>query len=217
MPISGVGVHPHVVDGLNEAVQLMESLGHEVSEERFDIDWSQYFEQLVIIWSAYVAWAIDGVASAVRRTPSLENMERVTWELYRHGRSLTAMDMHDAFANFNLVSRQTGAMFERFDVLLTPTIAQPPLELGTLDQNAVGVNAREWSRQVFDWIPFTPLFNTTGQPAISLPLHWSPDGLPVGMQFAGKLNDEATLIALAGQIEQARPWAGRKPEVYYAT
>lgn len=215
-PISGVGVHPHVVDGLHETVKLMESLGHDVSEESFDIDWNHYFEQLVAIWTAYVAWAIDGLANIVRRTPSLENMERVTWELYRHGRSLTAIDMHNALANFNLVSRQTGAMFERFDVLLTPTIAQPPLKLGTLQQNAAGVDAREWSRQVFDWIPFTPLFNTTGQPAISLPLHWSPDGLPIGMQFAGKLNDEATLIQLAAQLEQAQPWAGRKPATWYA-
>ena len=108
-------------------------------------------------------------------------------------------------------------MFEHVDVLLTPTTAQPPLVLGTLCQNAIGVDAREWSRQVFDWIPFTPLFNTTGQPAVSLPLCWSPDGLPIGMQFAGRLNDEATLIRLAAQLEQAQPWAGKKPPVYFAT
>ena len=98
-----------------------------------------------------------------------------------------------------------------------PTISQPPLKLGTLDQNAAGVDAREWSRQVFDWIPFTPLFNTTGQPAISLPLHWSPDGLPIGMQFAAKLNDEATLINLAAQLEEAVPWKDRKPQIWYET
>jgi len=216
-PPSGGAVHADVVDGLHATVKLMESLGHEVVEERFAIDWTHYFEQLIVIWTSYVAWAIDGVACALRRAPSPENLERVTWELYRHGRSLSAMDMHNAMANFNLVSRQTGAMFERFDVLLTPTVAQPPLKLGTLDQNAIGVDAREWSRQVFDWIPFTPLFNTTGQPAISLPLHWSPDGLPIGMQFAAGLNDEATLIALAGQIEQAQPWIERKPAVWYRT
>tara|TARA_R110001592_G_scaffold130607_1_gene343864 strand:- start:259 stop:585 length:327 start_codon:yes stop_codon:yes gene_type:complete len=108
-------------------------------------------------------------------------------------------------------------MFEQFDVLLTPTLAQPPLTLGTLDQNAIGVDAREWTRQVFNWVPFTPLYNTTGQPAISLPLQWSPDGLPLGMQFAAKLNDEATLIRLAAQLESAHPWRARKPGIFYAT
>ena len=215
-PISGVNVHADVIDGLHETVKLMESLGYELVEEKFEIDWNHFFEGLLTLWTAYLAWAIDGIASSVQRTPSLENMERVTWDLYHHGKSLSAMDMHDALANFNTVCRQTGAMFERFDVLLTPTIAQPPLPLGTMNQNAVGVDAREWTRQVFDWVPFTPLFNTTGQPAISLPLHWSPDGLPIGMQFAGQLNDEATLIRLAAQLEEAKPWIDKKPPVYFS-
>jgi amidase len=216
-PMSGANIHPHVLEGLHETVKHLESLGHEMVEETFDIDWIHYFEQLLTIWTSYVAWAIDGLASGARRTPALENMERVTWEIYNHGKRLTAIDMQNALANFNTVSRQSGVMFERFDVLLTPTIAQPPLTLGTLDQNAEGVDAREWSRQVFDWIPFTPLFNTTGQPAISLPLHWSPDGLPIGMQFAARLNDEATLMRLAAQLEEAMPWVGRRPPVYFST
>ncbi len=212
----GAPVHADVVDGLHETVKLMESLGHEMVEETFDIDGFHFLDALVVIWTAYVAWAIDALAKSARSTPSPETLERVTWELYNHGRSLTAYDMHDALANFNTVSRRTGEMFQRFDVLLTPTISQPPLILGTLDQNAAGVNAREWSRQVFDWVPFTPLFNVTGQPAISLPLHWSPDDLPIGMQFVGHLNDEASLIRLAAQLEEAKPWKERKPPVHYA-
>ncbi len=137
-------------------------------------------------------------------------------ELYEHGKSLTAMQMHDALANINTVSRQSGALFEKNDLFLTPTIAQPPLVLGTLNQNEVGVSAREWTRRVFDWVPFTPLFNSTGQPAISLPLHWSPDGLPIGIQFAARLNDEATLIRLAAQLEEATPWRDKQPPVFYS-
>lgn len=215
--INRADVHPHMVDGVNETAKLLESLGHDVFEVSYDIEWHHYFEQLIIIWTSYVAWAIDGIANSLQRTPSLENLERVTWEIYRHGRSLTATDMHNAMANLNLVCRQSGAMFQQFDVLLTPTIARPPLKLGTLDQNAEGVDAREWSRQVFDWIPFTPLYNTTGQPAISLPLCHSPDNLPVGMQLVADLNDEATLIRLAAQLEQAKPWIDRKPRVHYKT
>ncbi|PPR19727.1 MAG: 6-aminohexanoate-cyclic-dimer hydrolase [Alphaproteobacteria bacterium MarineAlpha10_Bin2] len=214
--ISGVEVHPDVVTGLHETVKLMESLGHELVEDQIEIDWSHFFEALIVLWTAYLAWAIDFLANAVKRTPSYDNMERVTVELYNHGKSLTAMQMHDALANINTVSRQSGVLFEKNDLFLTPTIAQPPLILGTLDQNEAGVDAREWTRRVFDWVPFTPLFNSTGQPAISLPLHWSPDGLPIGMQFAASLNDEATLIRLAAQLEEAKPWKENRPPVFYS-
>jgi len=217
VPPSGGAVDARVLDGLHETVRLLTSLGHTLIDVRFNIDWSHYFEQLIAIWTSYVAWAIDSVANGVQRTPAWENMERVTCRIYEHGKRLSAFDLQEALANFNLVSRQTGALFEGFDVLLTPTIAKPALVLGTLDQNAAGVDAREWSRQVFEWIPFTPLFNTTGQPAISLPVHWSPDGLPIGMQFAAKLNDEATLFNLAAQLEQAQPWQGRRPPVWFGS
>ena len=214
--ISGVEVHPDVVAGLHETVKLMESLGHELVEDQIEIDWSHFFEALIVLWTAYLAWAIDFLANAVKRTPSYDNMERVTVELYNHGKSLTAMQMHDALANINTVSRQSGVLFVKNDLFLTPTIAQPPLILGTLDQNEAGVDAREWTRRVFDWVPFTPLFNSTGQPAISLPLHWSQDGLPIGMQFAASLNDEATLIRLAAQLEEAKPWKEKRPPVFYS-
>ena len=214
--ISGVEVHPDVVAGLHETVKLMESLGHEMVEDQIKIDWAYFFEALIVLWTAYLAWAIDILANAVKRTPSYDNMERVTVELYEHGKSLTAMQMHDALANINTVSRQSGVLFETNDLFLTPTIAQPPLILGTLNQNEAGVDAREWTRRVFDWVPFTPLFNSTGQPAISLPLHWSPDGLPIGMQFAASLNDEATLLRLAAQLEKAKPWKDKTPPVFYS-
>ena len=214
--ISGAQVHPDVVAGLHETVKLMESLGHDMVEDQIEIDWSHHFEALIVLWTAYLAWAIDVVANAVRRTPSYDNMERVTVKLYEHGKSLTAMQMHDALANINTISRQSGVLFEKNDLFLTPTIAQPALILGTLNQNEAGVDAREWTRRVFDWVPFTPLFNSTGQPAISLPLHWSPDGLPSGMQFAAGLNDEATLLRLAAQLEEAKPWKDKRPPVFYS-
>ena len=214
--ISGVEVHPDVVTGVHETVKLMESLGHEMVEDQIEIDWAHFFEALIVLWTAYLAWAIDILANAVKRTPSYDNMERVTVELYEHGKSLTAMQMHDALANINTVSRQSGVLFETNDLFLAPTIAQPPLILGTLNQNEAGVDAREWTRRVFDWVPFTPLFNSTGQPAISLPLHWSQDGLPIGMQFAASLNDEATLLRLAAQLEMAKPWKDKTPPVFYS-
>lgn len=114
----------------------------------------------------------------------------------------------------NTISRQVGAFFQNVDVLVTPTIASLPAPLGELNQNRKNMTAMEWTRQVFAYVPFTPIFNTTGQPAFSLPLHWSRGGLPVGIQIAGRFGDEATLFRLASQLEQARPWARRRPPVH---
>ncbi|MBT5779153.1 MAG: amidase, partial [Rhodospirillaceae bacterium] len=107
-------------------------------------------------------------------------------------------------------------MFEKYDLVLSPTLAQPPIKLGTLDQNAEGVDAKEWTKRVFEWCAFTPLYNSTGHPAVSLPLHWTEGGLPVGMQFAATMNGEATLIRLAAQLEEAQPWADKRPPVCFA-
>lgn len=116
----------------------------------------------------------------------------------------------------NALSRQVGRFFETADVLVTPTIARVPAPLGEINQDRKGMTAMEWTRQVFDYVSFTPLFNSTGQPAISLPLHWSVSGLPIGVQFAGRFGDESTLLRLASQLEQARPWAGKRPPVHAA-
>jgi amidase len=116
----------------------------------------------------------------------------------------------------SVLSRQIGAFFQNVDVLVTPTIARPPAPLGEINQNRAGMTAMEWTQQVFTYVPFTPVFNSTGQPAMSLPLHWSASGLPVGVQIVGRFGDEATLFRLASQLEQARPWAGKRPPVYAA-
>jgi amidase len=100
---------------------------------------------------------------------------------------------------------------EAYDVILTPTLAQPPVPLGYF--TAGGDPAEDFERQKA-FTPFTALFNLTGQPAMSLPLHWSADGLPIGIQLVGRPYDELTLIALGAQLEQARPWLGRHPEVW---
>src|SRR5262249_35059606 len=114
----------------------------------------------------------------------------------------------------NALSRMTGRFFQKYDLLLTPTLARIPAPLGEIDQNKQGLDAFGWTRQVFAYCPFTPLFNSTGQPAISLPMHWSEGGVPVGVQLAGRFADEATLIRIASQLEQARPWTNRKPKVH---
>jgi amidase len=173
-----------------------------------------FLENVHVIWTAFTAASVNGLATAFNRKPGPDNLEAVTLACYEDGQRFSAVDLLNAMAHGNLVSRQVGKFFEGVDVFVTPTIARAPAPLGELDQNRAGLSAMEWTRQVFTYVPFTPLFNSTGQPAMSLPLHWTPDGLPVGVQFVGRFGDEATLIRLASQIEEARPWAGRRPPVH---
>jgi amidase len=102
-----------------------------------------------------------------------------------------------------------------YDVLLTPGLARDVAKLGELDQNAAGVDVHRWWQQIIqEYSAFTALFNTTGQPALMLPLWQSKAGLPLAMQFVGRLGDEETLYSLGGQLELALPWAGRRAARY---
>jgi Asp-tRNA(Asn)/Glu-tRNA(Gln) amidotransferase A subunit family amidase len=107
------------------------------------------------------------------------------------------------------ISRQIQAFFTGYDMLLTPTLAEPPVKLGVLDM--MTEDAAAFSERLWRYTPFTYPFNVTGQPAMSVPLAWNGDGLPIGVQFVGRYGDEAGLYRLAGQLERARPWADRRP------
>ena len=146
------------------------------------------------------------------------------------GSQYSAKDLAAAVKTLHLAGRTVGHFLEEYDLLLTPTLAQPPLAIGALkSQGAEAVAQRLIARfslgslikvlggiervaeRIFAFIPFTPLANITGQPAMSVPLNWNAEGLPIGVQFAARLGDEATLFRLAAQLEEARPWAQRRP------
>jgi amidase len=215
-PASGDRIDPECAKAVHETVRLLEDLGHEVVEAAPRYDWEPYVQSLHVIWCVCTASAVDEVARALGRTPGPDNLEAATLACYEDGKRFSGVDLLDAMEHGNVVSRKVGALFERVDALVTPTIPRLPAPLGEFDQNRRGITAMEWTRQVFAFVPFTPLFNTTGQPAFSLPLHWSPTGLPVGVQIAGRFGDEALLFRLASQLEQARPWAGKRPPVHAA-
>ena len=103
---------------------------------------------------------------------------------------------------------------ERYDVILTPTLAAPPLELGRLA--LTNTDLEQLTRDITATVGFTQVFNAAGNPAMSVPLSWNADGLPIGVQFAGRFGDEATLFRLAGQLESARPWFDRRPALCFA-
>ncbi len=209
----GGPVSPECVEAARQAARLCEGLGHDVTEAPLPHDGRLLHEAVVTAWSASLASLVAMIAHHSGKEAGPELLEATTWAAVRHGQTLSATELQRALGVFNFVSRQVGRFFEQYDVVLSPTVAAPPFPLGLLDANAPR-SAREWYDHAFGHCPFTAVFNVTGQPAMSVPLHWSEDGLPIGVQFAGRYADEATLFQLAGQLEQARPWAQRRPPVH---
>ncbi|ATB47209.1 amidase [Corallococcus macrosporus] len=209
----GGAVSPECIEAARRAARLCEELGHDVTEDALPHDGLLLHEAITTAWSATMASLVAMASHLSGREAEPDSLEATTWAVVRHGQTLTATELMRALGVFNLVSRQVGRFFQQYDVLLSPTVAAPPFPLGLLDANAPRT-AREWYDHAFGHCPFTAVFNVTGQPAMSVPLHWSEEGLPIGVQFAGRYADEATLFRLAGQLEQARPWAQRRPPVH---
>jgi len=215
-PASGGKIDSECIAAVESTVRLLEELGHTTVEAAPSYDWEAFLSNVHVIWTTFTAMSVDQIAVATGRKPSLDSLEAVTLACYEDGKRFAATELLNAMSHGNLLSRITGNFFNNYDVFITPTIARPPAPLGELNQDRRGMTAMEWTRQVFDYVPFTPLFNSTGQPAISLPLYWSANNLPVGVQLVGRFGDEATLLRLGAQLETARPWANRRPPVHVA-
>jgi amidase len=207
---AGTPIEAECVTAVHDTVRLLNDLGHITEEAAPQYDWGLFLQASHVHWVSYVAWWIDMLAAGLGRPVDLSTVEAGTLAVWEQGRQMKASDLYMAFAISNQVSRAFGQFFTGYDVLLSPTIAQQPAAHGVLDQNRAGMTANDWTNQAFAYCPFTPQFNMTGQPAISLPLHWAASGLPVGVHFGGRFGDEATLLQLAAQLEQARPWQQRQ-------
>jgi amidase len=166
-------------------------------------------DAFLTIWAAGATGTIDLLQLASGRSPAPEYFEPLTWALYERGRTISASDYQRAVALLQLAARQIGAFFETYDAWLSPTLEKPPMPLGTIDRSETDVE-RAFA-PIMEYATFTPIFNATGQPAVSLPLHWTKSGLPIGVQLAGRFGEEGLLYRLAGQLEVARPWIDRKP------
>ncbi|APR86159.1 Aspartyl-tRNA(Asn) amidotransferase subunit A [Minicystis rosea] len=203
-------VDPEIAAALRRTAGALESLGHIVVEAAPSYDAEPFEKATIQVWAASLVGLVEMLSSVLNRPISTETMETASLAAYEVGKRMTALELSGAFAIFNQVSRGVGAFFEAHDVLLTPGTATFPPAIGALDQNAPGITLESFWRQIVAFSPFTPLFNTTGQPAMSVPLHQSASGLPIGMQFVGRFADEATLFRLAAQLEAAHPWSARR-------
>ncbi len=210
--LAGEALDPACVAAVEATARLCEELGHIVEEAAPPLGASTQ-EPFLTIWCAGLAFTVDAFAFLSGRTATGDDFEPLTWALYERGQSITASQYQLAIAMLQIAGRQVGQFHESYDCWLTPTLGAPPIKNGVID-----VRVRDpftvFGALLQNYVPFTPLQNATGQPAVSLPLHWTDDGLPVGVMFTGRFGDEATLYRLAGQLEQARPWHGRRPSVW---
>jgi amidase len=204
---SGVPVDPACVAAVEDAARLCESLGHHVEEAAPDYDAAALQAGFFTVFAAHT------MANIARATggamPARDLVEPLTYALAERGRTLGAAEFIACVHGLHRQSRRIARFFESHDLWLTPTLARPPLPIGHFDIESGDVE--RWLAELAGFIPFTYPFNVTGQPAASLPLHWSADGLPIGVQFAARYGDETLLFRLAGQLERARPWFGRRP------
>jgi len=210
--LAGKQVHSDCVNAVREAADLCAQLGHEVTEAAPEIDGDHLKDQFLFAFSSLVASSIERLSRATGRTLTADDFEPATWTACERGRALSAADYLLAVGDLQLISRQMGLFLTTCDIWLTPTLAEPPVPLGSFDRTLQ--EYRELGdEQVLSFIPFTPICNVTGLPGMSVPLHWNAAGLPVGTHFVGRFGDEATLFRLAAQMEEARPWADRRPPV----
>jgi len=208
-PWNGQPVDPECAEAARAAAQLCEKLGHRVEEATPEIDAAALGAASRIVVGANVRAALETRAAALGRELAPSDVERITWARAMDGHTARAADYARSIIAIHRAGRQVARFFTRHDVLLTPTMCRPPQPLGVLDLDTTDEAA--FTAAILGAIAFTSLFNSAGNPAMSVPLAWSKAGLPLGVQFAGRFGDEATLFRLAGQLEQAQTWAARRP------
>jgi len=210
-PDPATRIHPDCEQAVRETADLCVDLGHHVEEIELSrmANRETIANDFMVLYSGQLAASITTIFKILQQPPSSEYFEPVTWMLYEMGQTFRAADYLNAVMSLQQLSRDIAKLFVDYDVTLTPTLSQPPLPLNTLTPSGEDP-LTSWAR-VGSFCAFTPLENITGQPAMSVPLFWNAEGLPVGTHFSARFGDEATLFRLASQLEQARPWAVRRP------
>jgi amidase len=208
-PVPEAEVDPMAARAVGDAAELLRSLGHEVEE--VDPPWRDdaVRELFGVVFSSHIALSIAYSGRVAGREPTAEDMEAMSWAIFSMVQKLGAIQYMGAEVALQAFARRLVSFLQPYDALLTPALAERPLALGTLDPDAPDPMATFRRSGLFT--PFTPVFNATGQPGISLPLYEGEDGLPLGVQIIGRPAGEAQLLALAAQLEGACPWAARRP------
>lgn len=210
--LTGLGGTP--LDPVNraavcDAVDLLQALGHEVEETHPAVELDRLAPAMMTVVGANQKLALDSRYAQLDREPREGDVEAVTRSFAEHGARVSAADYADALQVFHRLGRDFGAFFERYDVLVSTVLGQPPARIGDIRTDSGDADA--FLQTVWDKMPVTQFFNISGCPAMSVPLHWSPTGLPIGIHVGAGFGREDVLFRLAGQLERARPWFHRRP------
>lgn len=229
-PLLGSTMSPECRRAAAETGALLEEMGHEVEEAAPPVEKERFSEAFLIMVCAEARADVEDAEAYVGRRARPGDVEPETWALKLLGGRISGGRYAAALRYLERTSRQVGRFFEDYDVLVSPTLSSPPPPVGSLrppplerwSLRVLGHLRAGWlidllggldrtARDLFEFIPSPPLFNVTGQPAMSVPLAWTEDGLPLGVHVAGRFGDEATLFRLAARLEEARPWFDRMP------
>jgi amidase len=229
-PSVDVDVDPECIQAVHDTVALLRELGHDLVETSIPLDGPAFSRHFLTVITSELGADVDEASRLLGRKPRRDELEPTTRALWLLSQAISANEYATALRGLETMGREIGAFFQQYDVLLTPTLSSPPPLLGTIGPTkaeqaqlrflgAFGSGRLvklaglidQAAEGVLDFTPFTPIFNATGHPAMSVPLHSTPSGLPVGVHLVGHFAREDTLFRLAGQIERARPWFDHLP------
>jgi len=226
---------PECVAAVRKTATLLETLGHEVVEAEPDLDGELMAESFLELWAALAASAFDlvldgaselkPIVRSIRRIAGDQNtmklirridaresgkpaFEPFTVYLAKRSSARSQADLLMAESALQTIAHQISTFLNSHDAFLTPVLGSPPVSIGSIDQD---LPTDDLIEMIYRYVAYTPIANFTGLPAMSVPLHWTPDGLPVGSHFLGRFGDEETLFSLAAQLERAQPWFDRTP------
>jgi amidase len=230
-PLSGT-IHPECVAALEDAIALLRELGHELVEAKLEIDGAAWVRSFGVMSSGICAADVRDAECRTGKKADHSGFGRSTWMVRALGESFTAGEYAAAVRIQKRLAVQIATFVSNYDAWLTPTLAEPPPRVGAFKPAGAAASVQKIlsrcqlakvarylrapekaSARVFAFSPFAALANGPGLPSMSVPLHWNQDGVPIGVMITGRFGDEATLLRLGAQIEQARPWAGRQPEI----
>ncbi len=213
-PAGRAPIHEDCVEAVDDVARLLESLGHTVEESYpAGLDEEEFSTYFALVMACHTIQTFDMLGEAIGREITQDDVELWTWIFAEPGRSVSAAQYLAGVNWLHAWTRRMAAWWtDGFDLLLTPTIAAPPPPLGTL--MVTPEDASTGLERVTALIPFTPPFNASGQPGVSLPLHWNAAGLPIGTQLVSAFGREDLLVQVASQLEEARPWKDKLPPVH---
>ncbi|MDR3497640.1 MAG: amidase family protein [Parvibaculum sp.] len=207
----GTTCHKDVVAAIEATAKLLAGLGHHVEEAAPSIDTGEIAKHQATLIGANVAMTLRSRAAQLGRELTKDDVEIFTSIVAEAAKSRSSTDYAESVLFIHQLGRRMAAYHERHDVHLSPTLATPPIRLGVL--NTMSTDLGAYMAASAEYLPNIGIYNMTGQPSMSVPLHWNADGLPLGMMFTGRFGEEDGLFRLAAQLETALPWRDRRPKL----